>query len=115
MSTQVQVDERTTVRELVGRHPETRPVFERFDIDYCCGGARSLADAAADRSVDLGDLIDALSTAIETQPTASAPSERDWYAASLSELVEHIVATHHSYVQAALPRLRSLIAKVLGI
>ena len=41
-----QVDEKTTVRDLVGRYPQTRPVFEKHGIDYCCGGGRPLADAA---------------------------------------------------------------------
>ncbi|MHB8901070.1 MAG: hemerythrin domain-containing protein, partial [Thermoguttaceae bacterium] len=41
-------------------------------------------------------------------------AEKDWYSAPLTELVEHIVSTHHVYVKQALPRLRSLITKVLN-
>ena len=114
MPTQIQIDERTTVRQLVGRHPETRPVFEKYEIDYCCGGARSLADAAAGCNLQVADLVEVLAEAVETAATTAETPERDWYAAPLDELVEHIVATHHSYVRTALPRLRSLISKVLN-
>ena len=36
----IQVDGRTTVRDLVGRYPQTRPVFEQHGVDYCCGGGQ---------------------------------------------------------------------------
>ncbi|MHB8898803.1 MAG: DUF542 domain-containing protein, partial [Thermoguttaceae bacterium] len=49
----VQLDTQTTVRDLVGKYPQTRQVFERFDIDYCCGGARSLADVAAAQDLNV--------------------------------------------------------------
>ena len=110
----VQLDSQTTVRELVGRYPETRQVFEKYEIDYCCGGAKSLADAAADRDLNVSALVDTLTEVLTTRPGGAEGAEKDWYSASLSELVEHIIATHHAYVKEALPRLRTLIAKVLG-
>ncbi len=110
----VQLDSQTTVRDLVGRYPQTRPVFEKYEIDYCCGGARSLADVAADQDLSVSTLVDTLAEVLESAPSAPAPVEQDWYAASLSELVEHIIATHHAYVKKALPQLCSLTAKVLN-
>lgn len=41
----LQLDGDMTIRDLVGRHPQTRSVFERHEIDYCCGGGKSLAEA----------------------------------------------------------------------
>ena len=61
----------------------------------------------------MADLLHALTEAAQAKPAPEAASERDWYAAPLSELVEHIIATHHSYVKTALPRLRPLISRVL--
>lgn len=109
----VQVDERTTVRDLVGRYPQTRPVFEKHGIDYCCGGGKSLADAAREHGRSLPELIDSLKKALDTPANKAAAAEKDWYAASLTELVQHIVDEHHAYMKAALPRLRSLIQTVL--
>lgn len=45
----IQADGKMTVRDLVGRYPQTRPVFEKHGIDYCCGGGKCLAEAARER------------------------------------------------------------------
>ncbi len=109
----VQVDEKTTVRDLVGRYPQARPVFEKHGIDYCCGGGKPLVDVARQCGQELPKLIDALKEAIDRPTGKAEAAERDWYAASLGELVRHIVDEHHAYMKAALPRLRSLIPTVL--
>jgi regulator of cell morphogenesis and NO signaling len=108
-----QVDQHTTVRELVGRYPQTRGVFEKFKLDYCCGGDKSLADAAAERELELAALQGALEKALNASPAGNEVAETNWYDAPLSELVAHIVETHHAYVKTALPRLRLLIPRVV--
>jgi regulator of cell morphogenesis and NO signaling len=108
-----QVTNTMTVRELVGRYPQTRQVFERYGIDYCCGGGVSLAVTASRHNVELPVLTKELEQAIEKPPSAVAKTERDWYAEPLGLLVDHIVQTHHAYLNQALPRLRHLLATVL--
>jgi regulator of cell morphogenesis and NO signaling len=56
----IQIDGKTTVRELVGRYPQTRPVFESQGIDYCCGGGQCLAGAASQNGLELAVLVAAL-------------------------------------------------------
>ena len=109
----IHVDEKTTVRDLVGRYPQTRPVFEKHGIDYCCGGGKPLADAARECGQGLPKLIDALKEALARPIGKAETAQRDWYAASLGELVCHIVDEHHAYMKTALPRLRSFISAVL--
>ncbi len=108
-----QINETTTVRELVGRYPQTRPVFEHSGIDYCCGGGQSLAAAAKARGLELPALVAALKQALENPPAAPGQADKDWYAEPLASLVNHIVRTHHAYLNQALPRLRKLVATVL--
>lgn len=109
----IQVNDKTTIRELVGRYPRTRPVFERHGIDYCCGGGKCLAEAAGEHNLKLPELVNALEEALNTAPDDTHAVERDWYAAPLAELVSHIVTVHHGYMRTALPRLRSLVPTVL--
>jgi regulator of cell morphogenesis and NO signaling len=110
----IQIDGTITVRELVGRYPQTRKVFENHGIDYCCGGGQCLADAANQRGVELAVLVAALGQSLQAASPGTAPTDKDWYAASLGELVDHIVKVHHRYMHDALPRLRMLIQKVLN-
>ena len=39
-----------TVREIALEQPHSIRVFERFGIDYCCGGRKPLAEACADKA-----------------------------------------------------------------
>jgi len=48
-------------------------VFDRLGLDCCCGGQRSLADAAADHGLALPDVVAALD-ALPVDPAATAPA-----------------------------------------
>ena len=107
-----QVNETTTVRDLVGRFRQTRQVFEQYGIDYCCGGGQNLAAAAKTRGREFQALATALKQAIESPPSTADQADKDWYAEPLASLIDHIVRTHHAYLNQALPRLRKLVATV---
>ncbi len=109
----ITIEKTTTVRDLVVAHPEIRPVLESLAIDYCCGGAKTLEQAAEVAGQDLDRIIQAIEQALTEAQDTARTSERDWQKATLTELVDHIEATHHQYVQKALPRLGELFAKVL--
>lgn len=99
----------TTVRELASATPGAARVFEKFGIDYCCGGERSLAQACSAAKVNLREVAEAL----EKPQTQSG--DRAWQKATLAELGEHIVAKHHEYVRQEIQRLIPLSAKVAGV
>ncbi len=109
----IQLSDKTTVRELVGRHPATRQVFEEHGIDYCCGGGKCLADAARESGIDLAGLTADLQKVLRAEPTKKDQGERDWFAAPLGELAQHILDKHHVYMHSAMPRIRELLKKVL--
>jgi regulator of cell morphogenesis and NO signaling len=101
-----------TVRELAVEVPNATRVFEKLGIDYCCGGDRPLEEACASAGVDMDEVLRELEQGIDTSATIAT---RDWNAAPLAELVDHIVGKHHTYVKAEVPRLQTLIAKVVGV
>ena len=102
------IDPSRTVAELVLEQPSRARVFEELGIDYCCGGKTPLAEACAARGLAVDDAATALDAAVEL-PT----SERDWTAAPLAELCDHIVSEHHDRLRAELPRLDDLLEKVV--
>lgn len=53
-----------SVNAILARYPATLPVFNRFGLDTCCGGALSVADAARAADVDGDVLCGALADAI---------------------------------------------------
>jgi regulator of cell morphogenesis and NO signaling len=100
-----------TVGQMVAENPVAARVFEQAGIDYCCGGQRSLEEACSKAKMSFAEVAELLEKAAAARTTA----DRDWLAASQSDLVEHIVNKHHGYVRQELPRLTALIAKVLGV
>jgi regulator of cell morphogenesis and NO signaling len=93
----------------VATHPSRSKVFERFGIDYCCGGHDSLANACKKASVSLEQLIHEL----EAQPLQA--DDRDWTKASVKELIEHILITHHDWLKENLARIDALCEKVARV
>ena len=102
------IDPSRTVAELVLEQPSRSRVFEELGVDYCCGGKRSLTDACEARGIALDHAVAALDA------TANEPSpERDWTQAPLPELCDHIVSSHHEHLREELPRLDTLLKKVV--
>ncbi len=54
-----------SLNDVIRKYPTTIGVFNRFNIDSCCGGARSLRDMAAQDKVDIGVFMQALKEAAE--------------------------------------------------
>lgn len=97
----------TPIGEIAVAIPAAIPLFERLGLDYCCGGNRTLAEAAAAAGADAASLL------AELAGLERHPDQRDWSEAALPELIDHIVATHHVYLKEAMPALWQMLAKVV--
>ena len=60
MTTDTALAPHATVNDTRLRYPVSIKVFNAFGIDACCGGAATLAQAAADAGIALDLLLDAL-------------------------------------------------------
>lgn len=105
------VNTEKTVRELALEIPNATRVFEKLGIDYCCGGGKSLAEACSTAHLSMDEVLNSLAGAAEPP----ARDERDWTAQPLTELVEHIVRTHHKYTREEIARLLPLLDKVCSV
>ena len=106
------INSETTVREVALQLPESTRLFEKFKIDYCCGGNQPLAQACASAGVDVDNVMEMLAEV--TQSTSPADAVLDFQKVSLTELITHIVDTHHVFTKAEIDRLQSLADKVLA-
>ncbi len=87
--------------------PGATQVFHEYQLDFCCGGKKSLAEAAAQRSLDAAQ-IEARLAELARNPS----QETDWGQASAAELVDHILARYHEVHRQQLPELIRLALKV---
>jgi regulator of cell morphogenesis and NO signaling len=94
------------VGAIIARNPGLSHVLDAAGIDYCCGGKKTLAEACNEKGLDLRVVLHRL------QDQSAAEIDRDSAAdvtsMSLTELVDHIVQTHHAYLHAELPRLAGM-------
>jgi regulator of cell morphogenesis and NO signaling len=97
-----------TIREIALENPATIRVFERFGIDYCCGGRKSLEQACSELQLSAEQVREKLDECLN----ADSDGTPDWQSASLSKLIQHIVRQHHNYCRQEIPRLKALAEKV---
>lgn len=101
----------TTVGEIVRALPATSRIFENLNIDYCCGGKKTVAEACRAKSLDAATLI-AMIAALYRSGN-SIPADAD--AMTLTELCDHIQKVHHGYLREELPRLDFMTRKVAAV
>jgi regulator of cell morphogenesis and NO signaling len=100
------ITEHTTVGQIASGLPSSVRVFQKFGIDFCCGGGPPHALACQERGVPLADVGDALEASSQARS-----DDRDWSREPLSALIDHIVTTYHDSLREELPRLQSLARK----
>ena len=110
MNSATAIDPDMSLGAIVNAFPSLARQLERLDLDYCCGGERSLADACRATELDPRAVVIEL-VAHVGDGDAPAP----WSSMPVGELVEHLVNTHHRYLWDELPRLQALVDKVLGV
>lgn len=96
-----------TLGEVVTEHPSLARELERLDLDYCCGGRRTIDAACAERGLDAAAVI------AELTRSARERAAPPWATMDVAELVEHIESVHHRYLWDELPRLSAILDKVV--
>ena len=105
------ITEEKTVGELAAQVPGAARVFEKYHIDYCCGGKHPVGSACKERGIALQTLADELEHAVTPK---AEKNELDWNTASLRDLIGHILLRHHAYLRSEFPRIAELFAKVIS-
>ncbi len=96
------------IGQLVAEKPARSRVFERWGIDYCCGGKKDLSAVCATKNLDAAAVV----LDLETSDSQVQPPCIDWTQESLTSLSDHIEKVHHGYLHESLPRLSVMTAKV---
>ncbi len=98
------------IGEIVRIEPAHSGVFERYGLDYCCGGGRTLEEACAAQRIDPAVVLEELQAVDPAGDVDENPIHM-----SLTQLADHILGKHHSYLHTELPRIRQLIDKVVMV
>jgi regulator of cell morphogenesis and NO signaling len=98
-----------TIKEIVTHDFRTAAVFEKYSLDFCCGGGKTIDQACKEKEIDASRVFDEL---LGHAPS-SVPSP--FSQMDMSDLISHIVGTHHAYVRGAIPALLTHTQKVATV
>lgn len=102
------------IGEIVTRFPKASDLFKAHQIDFCCGGNRPLAEVVREHSLNEGEILQKLNQMYE-EAVSARQEDTDWRTVPSSQLIDHIVETHHAYLQGELPLLSEYVTKILRV
>ena len=111
------IDPDSTLGALVNEVPARARVFEDRNLDYCCGGSRTLRAACEAAGASLDGVIAELEAAAASDPAAAASvdiTSDGWASMGIGGLAGHIIDTHHTYLKREFPRISEMADKVVN-
>ncbi|MDZ4805317.1 MAG: iron-sulfur cluster repair di-iron protein [Candidatus Eisenbacteria bacterium] len=100
-----------TIRDYVTQDFRTAAVFEKYGLDFCCGGGLPLEEACRKKGLHAAAIREDLAS-VMTSPTDGVDNPAAW---DTGRLVDHIVQIHHGYVRSILPVIQQHARKVAGV
>ncbi len=101
-----------TLAQIVTANHRTAAVFEKYNLDFCCKGKRSLEDACAEKSILIEDILSDLREVGAPCDTCNITPEFEKL--PLAILCDYIINTHHAFVKKELPQLYTYLYKVVA-
>lgn len=98
-----------SLAQIVNADHRAAAVFEKYHLDFCCKGKRSLQQACADNNLEVDSIVADLSAHTAPENIIGAT---DFNQFNLSQLSDYIVATHHAYLKKEMPALDAYLQKV---
>ena len=101
-----------TIGELVRDDYRTAEVFKKFNIDFCCGGKKTIDEVCSDNNISTDELTNALSDTVNKNNVDNEHNFKDW---EPDFLANYIVKVHHKYVAENIPLLLDFSCKIANV
>lgn len=100
--------EQQRLADIVTQLHSSASVFEKFKLDYCCKGKRTLAQACEEQHISLEEVVGEIGKLDRSRKT----SHSFFTDMKPEELSRYIVDRHHDYVKQAIPAILYHLEKV---
>jgi len=97
-----------TLASLASDNHRVVPVFEKYELDFCCNGKRTLAAACKEKGIDLT----AIAGELQSVPARGDHKQMPFKEMSAEQLIGHIETNHHFYVKQSMPVIHDHLGKV---
>src|SRR3989339_544175 len=99
-----------TIAQCVANNYQTATIFNKYKIDFCCGGKISIHEACQKNNVDEEMLLQELNETTKQKPQEDIAENYE-----LDILANHIVEMHHAYVRQRIPEIEPFLDKVVRV
>ena len=101
--------ENLSLAKIILLRPEAASLFEKHNLDFCCGGKQTLAEALKGNTEKLELIKKELQ---ESHTESENKPSINFETISLSQLIDFIIDTHHRYVNESMPLINEHAHKI---
>jgi regulator of cell morphogenesis and NO signaling len=101
----------TLVKDIVNEIPKTSDVFKKNRIDFCCGGNIPLSEAAAQKGIEMNELLEELNAVYEKARNSETNLEV-WTDSDTDTIIDHVISQYHRVTEEELTLLSPYVTKV---
>ena len=98
-----------TLAQIVNNNHQAASVFEKYHLDFCCKGKRSLEQACAEQQLPIAHVTEELESIFANNGKEQLT---DFNKMGLTQLCDYILLTHHGYVKREMPQIYAYLDKV---
>jgi len=100
-----------SLKEIVTDNFHTAVVFEKYSLDFCCRGGKTIDEACNEKGIDPASVLNDLLSVEKTNAAPLIPFS-EW---EPDVLCDYIVNNHHSYVMKMIPVLYTHTKKIAAV
>jgi regulator of cell morphogenesis and NO signaling len=97
-----------TLATIVTNNHLTVPVLEKYHLDFCCKGKRTLAEACMEKGLS----VETISAEMQKSSSASQSNKMPFTEMTAEQLISYILIHHHFYVKQSMPTILGHLEKV---
>ena len=98
-----------SLAQIVDNNHKAASVFEKYHLDFCCKGKRSLEQACSEQQLTVSQIAEELENIFSNENSMAII---DFDKMNLTQLCDYIVQTHHAYVKSEMPQIYAHLQKV---
>lgn len=100
--------------EIVTQFPRASKILKEYHLDFCCGGNRPISEAIAEKNLNEKEVLSKLNTLYDETKELNE-REVNWEMEQYSDMIDHILVTHHAYLDNVLTELSGFVTKVYSV
>jgi len=100
-----------TIAEIVSDDISTASVFKKYNLDFCCGGGKTVENACLKANINVDEVIYDL----HSNPPKNDVAIQNFKNWNIDFLIDYIVNVHHTYVKDNLSIIQEFSTKVASV